>query len=291
MSPRDVVLTLFVMVIWGVNFAVAKYGLREFSPMLLMCLRFAMVAVMLVPFVRIPWGQMKGILVLSVLLGGLHFPLMFTGLTKVDAAAASIAIQLQVPFSSLLAALLYKDKLGWRRGLGMAISFAGVMVIAGEPRAMGGGFYLGLVVIAALIFSVVNIQIRRIGSISGFALNGWMAALAAPQLLIVSLLTETGQIEMIRSSTWVGWSSIAYMAILVTIVSYAIWYRLVRRYQVNQTMPWTLLVPVFGVLSGILMLGEPLTPAMMVGGTLTLMGVAVIMIRKVPKQNQNQSAT
>jgi O-acetylserine/cysteine efflux transporter len=279
------------MVIWGVNFAVAKYGLREFSPMLLMCLRFAMVAVMLVPFVRIPWGQMKGILVLSVLLGGLHFPLMFTGLTKVDAAAASIAIQLQVPFSSLLAALLYKDKLGWRRGLGMAISFAGVMVIAGEPRAMGGGFYLGLVVIAALIFSIVNIQIRRIGSISGFALNGWMAALAAPQLLIVSLLTETGQIEMIRSSTWVGWSSIAYMAILVTIVSYAIWYRLVRRYQVNQTMPWTLLVPVFGVLSGILMLGEPLTPAMMVGGTLTLMGVAVIMIRKVPKQNQNQSAT
>ncbi|WP_247881207.1 DMT family transporter [Skermanella sp. TT6] len=291
MSPRDIAATLVVMVIWGLNFAVAKYGLREFSPMLLMSLRFAMVAVMLLPFVAVPWGRMKEILVLSVLLGGLHFPLMFTGLTRVDAAAASIAIQLQVPFSSILAAILYKDKLGWRRGLGMAISFGGVIVIAGEPRALDGSWYLGLVVVAALIFSIVNIQIRRIGSINGFSLNAWMSVMAAPQLIAVSLLMETGQIEQIRAASWLGWGSIAYMAIMVTIVSYALWYPLVRRYPVNQTMPWTLLVPVFGVLSGVLLLGEPLTPAMVVGGSLTLVGVAVIMIRKAPKQNQNQSAT
>ena len=95
MSRRDMAMALIVMVIWGFNFAVAKFGLREFSPMFLMCLRFTSVAVVLLPFVRVPWGQMKEIFILSVLLGSLHFPLMFTGLTGVDAATASIAIQLQ----------------------------------------------------------------------------------------------------------------------------------------------------------------------------------------------------
>jgi O-acetylserine/cysteine efflux transporter len=102
---------------------------------------------------------------------------------------------------------------------------------------------------------------------------------------------ETGQWQQLISATWLGWSSIAYMAVMVTIVSYLMWYPLVRKYPVNQTMPWTLLAPVFGVLSGILVLGEPMTPAMVVGGALTLVGVAVIVIRKAPKQNQNQSVT
>ena len=284
-------LALIVMVIWGFNFAVAKFGLREFSPMFLMCLRFVGVAVVLLPFVRVPWGQMKEIFILSVLVGSLHFPLMFTGLTGVDAATASIAIQLQVPFSPILAAILYRDKLGWKRGLGMAISFGGVIVIAGEPRALDNTFYLGLVIAAALVFSIVNIQIRRIGNINGFTLNGWMALMAAPQLLVATLIMETGQWEQLRSATWLGWSSIAYMAVMVTIVSYLMWYPLVRKYPVNQTMPWTLLAPVFGVLSGIIVLGEPMTPAMVIGGALTLVGVAVIVIRKAPKQNQNQSVT
>src|SRR3954465_14733008 len=198
-------MALIVMVIWGFNFAVAKFGLREFSPMFLMCLRFAGVAVLLLPFVRVPRGQMMQIFILSVLLGSLHFPLMFTGLTGVDAATASIAIQLQVPFSSILAAVLYRDKLGWKRGLGMAISFAGVIVIAGEPRALDNTFYLGLVIVAALAGRVVNIQIRRIGVISGLARNGWMAVMAVPQLRYATLIMESGQCASAESATRVNW--------------------------------------------------------------------------------------
>jgi O-acetylserine/cysteine efflux transporter len=114
-----------------------------------------------------------------------------------------------------------------------------------------------------------------------------MAVMAAPQLLVATLIMETGQWEQLRSATWLGWSSIAYMAVMVTIVSYLMWYPLVRKYPVNQTMPWTLLAPVFGVLSGIVVLGEPMTPAMVTGGALTLVGVAVIVIRKTPRQSQS----
>jgi O-acetylserine/cysteine efflux transporter len=273
-------LTLVVMVIWGFNFAVAKTGLEQFSPLFMMFLRFAAVAAVLVPFVRIPHGRMRGIFALSVILGGIHFPLMFGGLAGIDAATAAITVQLQVPFSALLAALVFKDRIDARGIIGMIIAFLGVVVIAGEPRLNGNYVALGMVVAAAFAFAVANIQMKRVSAVTGFSLNAWMSLMAAPQLLIFTLLLERDQVRQFTQADWLGWSSIAYMSVVVTILSYGIWYHLVRRYAVSQTMPWTLTVPVFGVLSGVLVLGEPMTTGLIVGGTLTLIGVAVIVLRR-----------
>jgi O-acetylserine/cysteine efflux transporter len=273
-------LTLVVMVIWGFNFAVAKTGLEQFSPLFMMFLRFAAVAAVLVPFVRIPHGRMRGIFALSVILGGIHFPLMFGGLAGIDAATAAITVQLQVPFSALLAALVFKDRIDARGIIGMIIAFLGVVVIAGEPRLNGNYVALGMVVAAAFAFAVANIQMKRVSAVNGFSLNAWMSLMAAPQLLIFTLLLERDQVRQFTQADWLGWSSIAYMSVVVTILSYGIWYHLVRRYAVSQTMPWTLTVPVFGVLSGVLVLGEPMTTGLIVGGTLTLIGVAVIVLRR-----------
>jgi O-acetylserine/cysteine efflux transporter len=259
-------LTLVVMVIWGFNFAVAKTGLEQFSPLFMMFLRFAAVAAVLVPFVRIPHGRMRGIFALSVILGGIHFPLMFGGLAGIDAATAAITVQLQVPFSALLAALVFKDRIDARGIIGMIIAFLGVVVIAGEPRLNGNYVALGMVVAAAFAFAVANIQMKRVSAVNGFSLNAW--------------LLERDQVRQFTQADWLGWSSIAYMSVVVTILSYGIWYHLVRRYAVSQTMPWTLTVPVFGVLSGVLVLGEPMTTGLIVGGTLTLIGVAVIVLRR-----------
>jgi O-acetylserine/cysteine efflux transporter len=273
-------LTLVVMVIWGFNFAVAKTGLEQFSPLFMMFLRFAAVAAVLVPFVRIPHGRMRGIFALSVILGGIHFPLMFGGLAGIDAATAAITVQLQVPFSALLAALVFKDRIDARGIIGMITAFLGVVVIAGEPRLNGNYVALGMVVAAAFAFAVANIQMKRVSAVNGFSLNAWMSLMAAPQLLIFTLLLERDQVRQFTQADWLGWSSIAYMSVVVTILSYGIWYHLVRRYAVSQTMPWTLTVPVFGVLSGVLVLGEPMTTGLIVGGTLTLIGVAVIVLRR-----------
>jgi O-acetylserine/cysteine efflux transporter len=278
-TPRDIAACLVIMVLWGFNFAVAKIGLREFSPILMMALRFALIALVLVPFRPVPAPRrLVGALVLGVLLGGLHFPMMFTGPKQLDAATASVAIQLQVPFSSILAAVVFKDRLGWRRAAGMAVAFAGVLVIAGEPRMADHLGALGLVVAASFVFAVANIHIKRMGPQDGFALNGWTGLFAAPILGAASLVMEQGQTAEILGAGWQGWGAIAYMAFLVTILAYGLWYPLVYRYPVNQTMPWTLTVPVFGVLSGVLVLGEPMTVWLLAGGILTLAGVAVIVL-------------
>ena len=151
--PLHLAVFVGIMAIWGLNFAVAKIGLQQLPPLLMMTLRFGLVAVFLGPFVKRPDGRWLQVFLISITLGFLHFSLMFTGLTGIDAATAAIAIQLQVPFASLLAAVFFKDMLGWRRGLGLAIAFGGVALIAGEPRLEGSLFSLFLVVLAACIWS------------------------------------------------------------------------------------------------------------------------------------------
>ncbi len=281
MKPVHMLGALLVMMLWGTNFAVSRFALREFSPMIMMALRFATVAAILLPFVKFPRGQFRQVLLYSLVLGGVHFPLMLHGMLGAEASTASIVIQLQVPFASLLAAYFFKDKLGWRRGVGMSIAFIGVALIASRG---GGGdsdpFHLGLIVLAAFAFSFSNIQVKWMGAIDPYQLNAYMALLAVPQLLFYSLLLEQGQMEQIRNASWGAWAGLAYMVIASTIIAYAIWQPLVRQYDVNQTVPFLMLVPVFGVASGVLWLGEAMSGALIIGGLLVISGVGIILIRR-----------
>lgn len=280
MSARDIAGLLLVALVWGVNFAVVKAGLAELPPVFFVALRFAAVALVLVPFVRLPRQKLGRLVLLSITLGGLHFSLMFVGLRDLDVATAAIAIQLQVPFAAILAAVFLDDRLGWRRLAGMAIAFAGVALIAGEPRIGGNLLPLALVVSAALVWAVANIQIKALGDIDVFALSAWVAVLAAPQLFVASLLLEDGQWTALAAAGWTAWGSIAYQVVLVTILGYGIWYWNMQRHAVNQVMPFTLLVPLFGVLSGIVFFDERLTGPMIAGGLATIAGVAVVVIRR-----------
>lgn len=280
MSLRDTLLVLVVVALWGINFVSSKIGVTEFPPLFLMFLRFTLVAAVLLPFVRVPWGKLGNIAILSVILGGLHFPLMFNGIKGLDAATTSVVAQLQVPFASLLAALFFRDKLGWRRAAGMVVAFAGVVLIAGEPRLASALEPLLMVVGASLAFAAANVQIKRLGAVDGFTLNAWMTLFAAPLLLVLSLILEDGQWHAVTHATWRGWAALLYIVVAATIIAYGLWYYLIGKYDVNQAVPYMLLIPVFGVLSGVAVLGEPLTWTLVIGGVLTVAGVGVIVIRK-----------
>lgn len=280
MSVRDTLLVLVVVALWGINFVSSKIGVTEFPPLFLMFLRFTLVAAVLLPFVRVPWGKLGNIAILAVILGGIHFPLMFNGIRGLDAATTSVVAQLQVPFASLLAAIFFRDKLGWRRAAGMVVAFAGVVLIAGEPRLASSLGPLLFVVSASFAFAAANVQIKRLGAVDGFTLNAWMALFAAPLLLVLSLILEDGQWHAVTHATWRGWAALLYIVVAATIIAYGLWYYLIGKYDVNQAVPYMLLIPVFGVLSGVAVLGEPLTWMLVIGGLLTVAGVGVIVIRK-----------
>ena len=279
-SPLHVAVLVFVMLLWGMNFAIAKIGMEQLPPILMMAVRWGLLGLLLAPLVPLPSGRWREVFLVSVTLGLLHFSLMFLALNELDAGTAAIAIQLQVPFAAMLAAVLFKDRLGWWRAGGMAVAFAGVAIIAGEPKLEGQYLALAMVIAAAALWSIANIQIKLIGEINGMTLNAWIGVFATPQLALASWALEEGQLGALAAADWRAYSSIAYQAIVVVVVGYGIWFKLLRLYQVNQVMPFILLVPVFAVISGILLLGETISLSFLLGGLLTILGVGVIIFRR-----------
>jgi len=130
----DLLLALLVPTLWGMGFTLAKAGLDQFPPILLMALRFSLTALVLVWFIKPPWASMGRIFVIAVVSATIQYSLTFTGLRDLYASTAVLVVQLEVPFGALLAALFLNDRLGWRRTFGMVLAFAGVGLIAGEPR-------------------------------------------------------------------------------------------------------------------------------------------------------------
>lgn len=278
LSARDSMLAVGVMVVWGANFAVTKVAVEDAPVMLLILIRFLMVAVLIVPFVKIPYGNLKELFFLSVTLGVLHFLLMFNGLARVDASVAAIAVQVQVPFAAMLGWLLFREYVGWKRIGGMVLAFVGVSLLAGEPETASHIDALLMVFGGALVWAIAAIQMKRLSNVSVMQLNGWMAVFAVPQLLIATVVFEGTRIDDVVNLSWVAWSAAAYMAIVVVIIGYGFWAWFLKRYPVNQVMPFSLLAPVFGMMSGWLTLGEPTTPERIIGAIITLIGVGIIVV-------------
>lgn len=277
LSARDWGAAGLVVLIWAMNFVVGKVGVMELPPLLLMALRFALVALLLAPFLRWPGrDRWRLIMALAVVLGCLHFGLLFVGLSGVAAGPAAIAIQLAVPFSALMAAVFYRERLSVWQMTGMGVAFAGIWMLAGEPSHARSLPHLMLVVIAAFSWSFANVLIKRLGRINVFALNGWVALLTAPLLLAASALFEDGQVEAVAAADWRGWGAIIYMAVGASVIAYGLWYYLIEKHEMNRVVPMTLLAPVLAVFLSAWLLDEPLTATLLLGGGMTLAGVAMI---------------
>lgn len=276
MKPRHTLALVVIILIWGSNLVIGKIGVTQIPPIFMMALRFVLVAVLLAPYLRTIDRPLRRIVPLSVTLGGLQFSLMFTGLRGIDAGAASIAVQLYVPFSAMLAWLVFHERLRPQQIVGMLIAFAGAYVLFGAPRVAPNSASFLLVVAGALMLSVATVQVKRLGQVNVFTLNAWVAVLAAPQLFVLSFLLEDGQLAALSTTDWHGWGALVWMAVAVTIVSNGLFYNLISTYPLSKVVPVTLLSPVLAVAMAVPVLGEPITFHVIAGGLLTLLGVSAI---------------
>ncbi|MEK9646742.1 MAG: EamA family transporter [Alphaproteobacteria bacterium] len=282
MKPAHIALSVLVMAVWASNITAARIGAAEIPGWALITLRMAVIAITLVPFVRIPRAHLRQIFWLSVTMGTLHFGLMFVALEHIEAGTGALIIQTSVPFAALLVWVIHREPLGWGRAAGIAISFAGVALISGEPRVSDNLLFAAMALVSAFCFATANLQLRRLGGVSVFAINGWMAVFAIPQMALISYVSETGQIDAIINMSTEAAIAIVHMGIVVSIVGHGLWYLLVPMYQTNQTMPFSLLIPVFGVSFGAAVLGETVTWTIVAGGAITIAGVALVIFRRPP---------
>ena len=284
LKNSELILAASVPLLWGIGFTFAKAGLNEFPPLFLMGLRFTLAALTLVWFVPIPRGQLKQIFWISLVGSTLQYGMTFTGLSMLDASLAIIIIHLEVPFSVLLAAIVLKDKPGIQRILGMLISFAGIVLIAGQPSLSEQLPAILLTAAGAMTWAVGQIMVKRLENPpSGFALTAWIGVFSGPQMILGSFMFEDSQLESLANASWIGWGVILYLALIMTVLGYGIWYHVLSRNHVSKVMPVMLLLPVFTIASSMLFLGEEPSPMIFIGAAVVIGGVSMIVITKDSK--------
>ena len=278
MKMAHIVLAVIVMVIWASTLIAARVAAEEVPGWALITLRMTIIAIILVPFVAIPRGHMAKTFGFSVTMGTMHFGLMFVALERIHAGTAALILQTSVPLALLLALVFFRERFGWRRAVKILISFFGITFLVGEPRINDNLLFVPLALIPALSFGSANLQLRGLGGVNVYAINGWMSVFAIPQMALISWIFETGQFEAIRNASIDTWIAVAHMGVAVAILGHGLWYQIVPQYRTNQPMPFTLLIPFFGVTLGIIILQETLTWFILAGGLITITGVAIILL-------------
>jgi O-acetylserine/cysteine efflux transporter len=277
LPARDIALLVLVATIWGVNGFLTKVALNEMPPLFLSVLRFSIALIVLIPFVK-PIGPVwKPMLVVAFLTGPIHFGIQFVGIDMAhDLSPMIIAMQLWIPATVALAALVLKERTSWPRLVGMAISFIGVVVLVFEPSVWVQMPAFGLVATASVAYAGAAIMMRKYGGLDPVQAQVWLAIVTIPTLSLASFATETDQITSLISATPIVWIAIFFAAIMSGLVANVGMWRMVQRHEVSRTTPFTLLTPVIAIGLGIAFLGDPVTAQLIFGGVLALVGVAVV---------------
>lgn len=277
MATRHFFLILLVVSLWAFNNIAVKWGLYELPPLFLTWMRFVVVALLLVPFCRINRQQLPWLLLLGFTFGFLHFSLLFVGMRYTDAGTGAIVVQLGTPIAMLLAMVVLKEKLRPIQLFGIMISLSGVVVLAGSPT-IPAWWVLLILICSATGWAISNLIVKKSPPIPPLTMTGWIALFALPVVGLASLTLESEQLTALRHAGWHGWFGIFYSAIASSIVAYTLWYWLLKKYNVNLIMPYSLLTPVLSVIMGILFLGDSLNSFKILGAALVVLGTAIAVV-------------
>ena len=259
MRPVHVMLAVLVAALWGFNFVVIRIGIDNFPPLLFSAFRFSLAAFPLVFFIRKPDVPWRIIIAIGLVLGVTKFSLLFVGMDLgLSAGLASLVLQSQAFFTALLMAVIFKEMPRPVQLLGIAVAFAGIGLIATTVDQAITPIGLTMVVAAGFAWAISNLLMKQAGKVDMLALIVWVSLIPPVPLFIMSMMIEgtDAAYEAVVTITWSGVGAIIYIAFASTIVGFAIWGKLIRIYGAGRVAPFSLLVPIFGMGSSAIVLGE-----------------------------------
>lgn len=272
MPRRHVAIATLVAAIWGANFVVIHVGLDSFPPLLFAALRFALVALAL-PFVPRPGVPVRYVVAVGVFLSFGQFALLFIGMDRgMPAGLASLVLQLQAAFTVGLAVLLLHERPRLAQLAGGALAMAGIGIIAAGRASVVPLGALALCVGAAACWGVGNIATRKAGSKNPLGLLVYSSLIPPLPLLGLSLLTERGQAVELGAS---GVLALLYVVVLSTLFGFGVWAWLLGKHAASTVAPFTLLVPVVGIATAWIALGETPSVAELAGAAVVLGGLSL----------------
>jgi O-acetylserine/cysteine efflux transporter len=273
-------LVALIDLIWAINVVAIKFALYDIKPLAAVCLRYAMVLLLCLPWLRWLPGRMTTVLATGILGGTLYFGLIGISFEVADnVSALAITGQLTVPFSLVLAVIFLKERIRWPRILGVTLAFAGVVIMGFDPAIAHERLGVLLTVLAALLYAISSLLMRKLKGVHPLNIHGWLALVSVPLLAAASLLFEPGELARaseLRPATY-GW--LAYSAVGASVIGHAGMSWLFQRHPVSVVAPLTLPTPLLSVVVAVIVLDTPLTAQMIVGGLVALAGVAIITLR------------
>lgn len=284
LPPSLMALALLVVAIWGTNFVVIKVGLRDFEPIFFATLRFLLCAVPLVFILERPPGQWRWLVLFGLFLGPGQFALLFYALrADISPGLASLLIQVQVFFTIGLSVWLFGERLKPVTVAGIVLGASGLATIALHLDATVTPKGIAIVVLAAFCWACANIVVKKAVQSAGepvdmLAFVVWSSLFAVPPLMVLALVFEGGAASWnaITHARWDAWAALAWQAVGNTLFGYVAWNWLIARYDAAVVTPYALLIPVFGMGSSALLLGEPLPPWKWLAAALVIGGIALI---------------
>jgi len=278
MKKNDLILGILVMIVWGLNFSVIKLGVNEIDPLLLTAFRFTLATLPAIFFVKKPDVSWCYLIVYGWLFAiGIWGMATWSIQAGLSAGMASVLLQMNVVFGLFLGYFLLKEPLPLNKVIGSGIALAGLLlsltVTDGSVTQLG----LMLVLCAAISWSLASITIKKAGTKQVFAFSLWAMAFAPIPLFLIVYL-QSGSDAFVQLSTQLNVRvifSVLFQAYPVTLLGYWIWNRLLVTYPLTTVAPLTLLVPIFGLLGGVLFYQEEVGMIKLIASVCVISGILI----------------
>jgi O-acetylserine/cysteine efflux transporter len=288
MNRKDIFIAILVVTIWGANFTVIRLGLDGIPPMLLVSLRFLLAAFPAILFVKRPAVSFGYILAHGLSVGVGQFGCLFYAMhIGMPAGVASVVLQAQAFFTLLLAVTLLKESVTSRQVAGLCLAAIGLYLVGGVSGRANEitPVALLLTIAGAAFWGLSNIVVRKASAcavsqgkkLDMLSLVVWSSLIPPAPLLLLSYLIETPDrmLNVLTHLNGVSLFSVAYLAFGATIFGYGAWSYLLSRHPANQVAPWSLLVPVAGLITARIVLHEHLSAIQWAGCLLVGAGLLV----------------
>lgn len=282
MSLRDFGLLALVCLVWASNNIVSKYAVSHLGapPLAYATARFAVVAIATLPWLfPMPRPRWR-LLLVALLMGGGNFALVFIGLKYATPSSVAVVSQLGVPITTLLSVVMLGETIHWRRALGIALTFAGVVTVMLSTGGLHVSAGLWNVVASAVASSFGAVMMKQIEGVKPLQFQAWVGFASVWPLAALSAWLEPGQVQAAVHAGWPFLGAVLYSGLVVSVGAHTGYYFLIGRYEANLISPLTLMTPLATIALGVAIFADPFGVRMAAGSILALSGVLIIALRR-----------
>jgi O-acetylserine/cysteine efflux transporter len=277
---HDFAIAAVMNLMWGLNIIAAKMAVEQLAPLTAGFLRQAIVLLVCATWLRIVPGRMIALSALGILSGGVFYTVINLSLSVSDnIGALAIAGQLGVPFSMILAIIVFRERIHWPRLLGIGLSFAGVVLLVFDPAAAREIPGLALTALASLIWALGSLLQRKLVGVPVLTIYAWVGFWGSIVMGVLAWVAEPAEMRGLSALPLgaLGW--VAFSAIGSTLIGQGSMSYLLQRHPISMVTPLTLAAPVIAVFAAAYYFATPLTALMLIGGAVAMLGVAIVTIR------------